>query len=176
MPVILGPDGPSLGGFVCPVTIARAELWKMGQLKAGDRVRFVPLTDDEAAGAKRRARGLAGGRGRCRAARSRRRRRQSPILDTGRAGPTPDDAIVYRRDGDDNLLVEFGPPVLDLGLRLRAHALMQALEARKVEAIIDLTPGIRSLQIHYDPSPFRPGSSSRSFTTSSATCRVSKRS
>ncbi len=30
MPVILGPDGPSLGGFVCPVTIAQAELWKMG--------------------------------------------------------------------------------------------------------------------------------------------------
>ena len=47
--------------------------------------------------------------------------------------------------------MEFGPPVLDLGLRLRAHALMQALEARKIDAIIDLTPGIRSLQIHHDP-------------------------
>ena len=32
MPVILGPDGPSLGGFVCPATIVNAELWKMGQL------------------------------------------------------------------------------------------------------------------------------------------------
>ena len=30
MPVILGPDGPSLGGFVCPVTIVQAELWKWG--------------------------------------------------------------------------------------------------------------------------------------------------
>jgi urea carboxylase len=30
MPVILGPDGPSLGGFVCPVTIVQAELWKIG--------------------------------------------------------------------------------------------------------------------------------------------------
>ena len=26
MPVILGPDGPSLGGFVCPVTVVNAEL------------------------------------------------------------------------------------------------------------------------------------------------------
>src|SRR5204863_6076918 len=45
MPVILGPDGPSLGGFVCPVTIVEAELWKVGQLKAGDTVRFraIPL-------------------------------------------------------------------------------------------------------------------------------------
>ena len=36
MPVILGPDGPSLGGFVCPATIVHAELWKMGQLAPGD--------------------------------------------------------------------------------------------------------------------------------------------
>ncbi|MDX1824622.1 MAG: 5-oxoprolinase/urea amidolyase family protein, partial [Thiohalomonadales bacterium] len=35
MPIILGPDGPSLGGFVCPATIVQAELWKMGQLKPG---------------------------------------------------------------------------------------------------------------------------------------------
>ncbi len=148
MPVILGPDGPSLGGFVCPVTIARAELWKMGQLKAGDRVRFVPLTDDEAASRDAQRRGIDGAR----PERAPTGSRQSPILDQGSSGPTADDAIVYRRDGDDNVLVEFGPPVLDLGLRLRAHALMQALEARKIEAIIDLTPGIRSLQVHYDPA------------------------
>jgi urea carboxylase len=30
MPILLGPDGPSLGGFVCPATIIGAELWKMG--------------------------------------------------------------------------------------------------------------------------------------------------
>ena len=41
MPIILGPDGPSLGGFVCPATVAQAELWKVGQLRAGDTVRFV---------------------------------------------------------------------------------------------------------------------------------------
>ncbi|TAG26868.1 MAG: 5-oxoprolinase/urea amidolyase family protein, partial [Verrucomicrobia bacterium] len=44
MPIILGPDGPSCGGFVCPFTIVQAELWKMGQLKPGDKVRFVALT------------------------------------------------------------------------------------------------------------------------------------
>ena len=41
MPIILGPDGPSLGGFVCPAVVARDELWKIGQLKPGDSVRFV---------------------------------------------------------------------------------------------------------------------------------------
>ncbi|BBI50074.1 hypothetical protein HORIV_24950 [Vreelandella olivaria] len=44
MPVILGPDGPSLGGFVCPATVVRAERWKLGQLAAGDKVRFVPVS------------------------------------------------------------------------------------------------------------------------------------
>ena len=48
MPVILGPDGPSLGGFVCPVTIAHAELWKLGQLKPGDKVRFSLLSIEQA--------------------------------------------------------------------------------------------------------------------------------
>jgi hypothetical protein len=48
MPVILGPDGPSLGGFVCPATIVQAELWKLGQLRPGDTVRFKRLSQAQA--------------------------------------------------------------------------------------------------------------------------------
>ncbi|HEY0714437.1 MAG TPA: carboxyltransferase domain-containing protein, partial [Polyangia bacterium] len=59
--------------------------------------------------------------------------------------------VVYRRAGDDYLLVEYGPPALDLALRLRAHALMEAVVAAGLPGILDLTPGIRSLQIHHDP-------------------------
>lgn len=44
MPVVLTVDGPSLGGFVCPATIPSSELWKVGQLRPGDAVRFVPVT------------------------------------------------------------------------------------------------------------------------------------
>jgi urea carboxylase len=153
MPVVLGPDGPSLGGFVCPVTIARAERWKMGQLKAGDRLRFVPLTDAEAArrDAARRAPSGTTSRTDAPSAAPAATSRQSPILDrAGTAGGA--DQVVYRRDGDDYLLVEYGPPILDLGLRLRAHALMEALERQKIAGVVDLTPGIRSLQIHYDPA------------------------
>jgi urea carboxylase len=40
--------------------------------------------------------------------------------------------------------------VLDLRLRFRVHALMQWLNARELPGIIELTPGIRSLQIHFD--------------------------
>ena len=48
MPVILGPDGPSLGGFVCPATIIEADLWKIGQVDSGDTVRFYPVAEKEA--------------------------------------------------------------------------------------------------------------------------------
>ncbi len=159
MPVILGPDGPSLGGFVCPATIARAELWKIGQLKAGDTVRFVRFLGRRTPGgcALEVLRTLdAIGAGKTVPAppfvrpAPGSRPAASPVLAESH-GRDPDETVVYRRDGDDNVLVEYGPPVLELGLRLRAHALMQALERLAPRGIIDLTPGIRSLQVHYDP-------------------------
>ena len=44
MPVILGPDGPSLGGFVCPATVVAAPTCgSWASCGPGDRVRFVPV-------------------------------------------------------------------------------------------------------------------------------------
>ena len=72
----------------------------------------------------------------------------SPIvLDIGEA----DTRLVARLSGDTHLLLEIGQPELDLVLRFRGHALMQALEAKQLDGVIDLTPGIRSLQVHYQP-------------------------
>ena len=58
---------------------------------------------------------------------------------------------VARLSGDTHLLLEIGQPELDLVLRFRGHALMQALEAEALDGVVDLTPGIRSLQVHYQP-------------------------
>lgn len=142
MPVILGPDGPSLGGFVCPVTVIEADLWQLGQLKAGDKVRFVPTTLEK-------ARQLA-----CAPLLAEPIEEavepalQSPIvLDIGQ----DDTRLVARLAGDTHLLLEIGAAELDLVLRFRGHALMQALEAKALAGVIDLTPGIRSLQVHYQP-------------------------
>ena len=44
MPVVLTHDGPSLGGFVCPVTIASTQLWKIGQASPMDAITFHALT------------------------------------------------------------------------------------------------------------------------------------
>ena len=58
--------------------------------------------------------------------------------------------VVYRRSGDRNVLVEYGPLVLDLNLRFRVHALMCWLDAHRLPGMLDLTPGIRSLQVQFD--------------------------
>jgi urea carboxylase len=140
MPIILGPDGPSLGGFVCPAVIARDEQWKMGQFKPGDRIRFHPVRPDDGF-ASPALRSVSDDRG-------------SPIVGGSEDGPV---SVVYRRQGDDNLLVEYGPMALDIALRLRVHLLMQAVGAARLPGIIDLTPGIRSLQIHYDGTTLTRG-------------------
>ncbi|WP_122367315.1 urea carboxylase [Pseudomonas coronafaciens] len=147
MPVILGPDGPSLGGFVCPVTIIEADLWQLGQLKAGDKVRFFPVSV-EACHAAVNSTLPQGPVNICGSELAREGELPSPIiLDIGH----DDKRLVARLSGDTHLLLEIGAPELDLVLRLRGHALMLALEAKALAGVIDLTPGIRSLQVHYCP-------------------------
>lgn len=58
--------------------------------------------------------------------------------------------IVYRQCGTDYLLVEYGDVQLDIGLRFRIYALQEAIETMNNAAIIDLSPGVRTLLIHYD--------------------------
>ncbi|GAB0063852.1 hypothetical protein IBA8401_48840 [Pseudomonas syringae] len=253
MPVILGPDGPSLGGFVCPVTIIEADLWQLGQLKAGDRVRFTPVSVEACHTAMNstshwkntrgselaresyiphtenpstvptssRASSLPQSTANSRESelaregyipdavnpstatpssrasslpQSTTNSRRSELVREGyipdpentsavptssRASSLPqstanscgskvvriedlpspiildigqdDKRLVARLSGDTHLLLEIGAPELDLVLRLRGHALMLALEAKALAGVIDLTPGIRSLQVHYRP-------------------------
>ncbi|MCK9740148.1 urea carboxylase [Pseudomonas syringae] len=253
MPVILGPDGPSLGGFVCPVTIIEADLWQLGQLKAGDKVRFHPVSVEACHAAMNstshwkntrgselaresyipytenpstvptssRASSLPQSTANSRESelaregyipdavnpstatpssrasslpQSTTNSRRSELaregyipdpentsavptssrvssLPQGTANscesevvriedlPSPiildigqdDKRLVARLSGDTHLLLEIGAPELDLVLRLRGHALMLALEAKALAGVIDLTPGIRSLQVHYRP-------------------------
>jgi len=150
MPVILGPDGPSLGGFVCPAVIAHCELWKLGQLRPADRVRFTRVDRVWASEMARAAeQGLAMLEPPTRPRVRRLGQNDTPILH--RIAPFQGQVeVVYRQAGDRYLLIEYGELKLDLDLRFRVHALMAWLEQRRVPGIIDLTPGIRSLQVHFD--------------------------
>lgn len=157
LPVILAKDGPSLGGFVCPVTIIKAEFWKVGQLRPGDTIRFVQTTFVRALELEQRQdeaidilldKPLS----------------ETPeILIKNFAANAPGNAIlhtvtplgsgpgvVYRQAGDKYLLVEYGPLVLDFELRFRVHTLMEWIAAHPIEGVIELSPGVRSLQINFD--------------------------
>ena len=147
MPILLGPDGPSLGGFVCPATIVQAELWKLGQFKANDTVTFKRMTLAEAEAMERA---------------------QDAFLKAFASAPMElpkedafepavlarftdrETSMTFRADGDKYLLVEYGKLELDLKLRFRVHVLEQKLRERTIAGIIDITPGIRSLHLHYD--------------------------
>ena len=160
MPVILGPDGPSLGGFVCPATIVEAELWKIGQLRAGDTVMFRALTLEQAVELCSSLEAcLESFSGELPALQnSRTLIPSSPVMAGSRddsilgrrASANGAPAVVCRADGDRCLLVEYGPNVLDLNLRFRVHALEQQLSGMDLPGIIDITPGVRSLHVHYD--------------------------
>ncbi len=119
------------------------ELWKIGQLKPGDKVRFQPISIERA-----NALELA-------------QDREIELLVSQSRSPQEyylpetvaiagNNQTIYRRSGDRYLLIEYGELVLDLQLRFRIHALMEWLKANPIEGVIDLTPGIRSLQTHYD--------------------------
>lgn len=148
MPIILGPDGPSLGGFVCPAVVAHAELWKVGQLKPGDKVKFMPISLEQAEALDDFIEDSLAGKMVTEPATS-----VTPVLEAIRRRIPATESrpeVVFRPASDRYLLVEFGPLVLDIALRFWVHAVYLKLQAMQHPGIVDLTPGIRSLQIHID--------------------------
>lgn len=150
MPVILGPDGPSLGGFVCPATVIAADLWKLGQLKAGNKIQFIPVSIQDAVAIERAQRDSIE---KLEPVKYKQDYEvtlpETPVLKIIRAEDNGVQ-VVFRPSGDKYLLVEYGPQVLDIELRFRVHALMLWLQKHLTDGILELTPGIRSLQIHYE--------------------------
>lgn len=154
MPIILGPDGPSLGGFVCPAVVIHSELWKIGQLKAGDKVKFIPVSYAQAKALDQTYHQslIASDTDEVNfnpVFHAENDTLENAVLAT-RVGQAHLPSVTYRPAGNSYLLVEYGELVLDLNLRFRIHALMQWVKEQNIHGIIDLTPGIRSLQIHFD--------------------------
>ena len=127
--ILLGPDGPSLGGFVCSVTTAKGEMWKLGQLHPGDKVHFRLLDLDQAKEIREAEEANL------------RHEYQEVVLpeqkdlDYHYAILAEETAagtkIVARLDGEDNILVEYGEMELDIAIRFRVHVLMQELKKKR---------------------------------------------
>ena len=154
MPVILTKDGPSLGGFVCPVTIVKAELWKVGQVKPGDKIRFKRMSFDDALNLeKAQDKAIADLKPLTSYAATPITKPAHALSECILASLPPKDGrplVSYRQAGDKYILLEYGDNILELSLRLRVYALMEALKKSPIKGVIELSPGVRSLQINYD--------------------------
>lgn len=126
--ILLGPDGPSLGGFVCSVTTAKGEMWKLGQLHPGDKVHFRLLDLDQAKEIREAEEANL------------RHEYQEVVLPEQKdldyhyailaEETSAGTKIVVRLDGEDNILVEYGEMELDIAIRFRVHVLMQELKKK----------------------------------------------
>ncbi len=149
MAVIVGPDGPSLGGFTAIGQVISADLWCLGQLRAQDAITLQVVGPEHAAAARLEAREQIAELDAVVSVAIPVTTPRAVVLDGPRDGSGG--LVTFRRAGERALLVEFGEPVLDLRSRVRAHALQAAVREAQIPAVTDLTPGVRSLHVQYDP-------------------------
>lgn len=163
-PIVLMLDGPSLGGFVCPITVASADLWKVAQASPGERIRFYQVNFDQA------KQSILGRETAWEAVRTNdmesveellswweslkgvgSRDQTAPAILASLDPEKGDEAeikVVYRMSGDEHILVEYGEIELHLSYRLRVHMIMEELKPKSY--VKELCPGVRSLLIRYD--------------------------
>ncbi|MGY1618238.1 5-oxoprolinase/urea amidolyase family protein [Geodermatophilus sp. SYSU D00691] len=154
-PVIVGPDGPSLGGFIVPCVVVAADRWKLAQLRPGDAVRLQPVAAADAD----RANALRAALLAHPAAAVERPAAVQPAVPVrvprpvvlaalAGAGARPD--VVVRAAGDSHLLLEAGPAELDLSVRVWVHLLAERLRALRLGAVRELVEGVRSVLVQVD--------------------------
>lgn len=153
-PVLLTAEGPSMGGYVCVATVTTGDLWRLGQLRPGDVVRFrrVSLKDAKrleehnAAYIRSIADFISGSSGD-----SESEKTKATVLTVDSFVPAHDSEIpvspimavipfdpktrrpkvVYRQAGDRFMLIEYGEDEVDLEVRARIHLFEREVERRK---------------------------------------------
>ena len=152
-PVIVGKDGPSLGGFVVPAVVIEADRWMLGQLRAGDTVELVPVTMAAATEAIQVRRHWLSDL------------RQDPAELASPISTTDRPKVLHQADrattappytircaGERHLLVEAGPAELDLTVRVWIHLLAQSLRADRPDGVTEIVEGVRSMLVAVDSS------------------------
>jgi urea carboxylase len=156
-PVIVGKDGPSLGGFVVPAVVIEADRWKIGQLRPGDSVRLVPVPASvaEALITARRAWLASLSQGRpvdesVQFVAGTSDHRPGVLHASSREGTTP--GFTITRSGDRHLLVQAGSLELDLTVRMWIHLLANSLRGLRVRGVVEIVEGVRSVLVAVDSS------------------------
>lgn len=150
-------DGPGLGGSVVFCVVASAEMWKLGQVRPGDCIRFVPMSIDTAlrldAEVDKAICDLT----------------DIPTLITSSSAqeatedllastiPCNGVVMIAKQAGDHAMLLEFGDTD-DFSLRqsFYIHAFCENHKQAPVPGIVELTPGVRTLHVRYAAGLTRP--------------------
>ncbi|CAB4253695.1 similar to Saccharomyces cerevisiae YBR208C DUR1,2 Urea amidolyase, contains both urea carboxylase and allophanate hydrolase activities, degrades urea to CO2 and NH3 [Maudiozyma barnettii] len=153
-PVIITCDGPSLGGFVCAAVIPEGELWKVGQVKQGDQIRFVPISYDSARSLQK-SQDIAinefnDGLLEVLDENLILSAYEDPVLYVIEGITATNPKVTYRQAGDRYVLVEYGEISMDLNLSYRIHSLIKLIEKYKTVGIIEMSQGVRSVLIEFD--------------------------
>lgn len=140
-PVIFPVDCPDFGGFICSITVIKADMWKVGQLRAGDKVKFQRVSLTRALESRRqnvnfiRGLGAAIETGSWIKAEAFNDTVGPELAEPGQdvlgviEGTNSQPRVTYRAGGDEYLLVDYGDGHADLNNKCRATALSRALES-----------------------------------------------
>ncbi|KAL8770620.1 MAG: hypothetical protein Q9209_003688 [Squamulea sp. 1 TL-2023] len=126
-PCVFPIDCPDFVGFISSITVAKADHWRLGQMKAGDTMHYRPVSLQDALAMRKRLNAFI------------KDIRKATVRGTGQP------RTMYRQGGDDYLLVEYGEGSFDLNHRCRVIALTKAL--RESPGDISFS---KALLIYYD--------------------------
>ena len=171
-PCLFPVDAPDFGGFVSSTTIPKTEFWRLGQMKAGNKLKFKKASYEEAITKRREVEIFLDSIASCCTGKSSfnavqpLRCEHLPLTTQSTASSS---AIIhqisssgiqplttYRQGGDDFILIDYGHGSFNLNYRCRAVALYKKL--RESSGSISFTTGTlhtgmacgNSLMLYYD--------------------------
>ncbi|GAA5852079.1 hypothetical protein JCM8547_000152 [Rhodosporidiobolus lusitaniae] len=162
MPVLFNVDAPDAGGLICVLGVVASEWWKFGQLRPGDKIRFVePSLTSLPDHRSRHEEWLASVASAIQTA-SRTSLISFPLdlplfaqLKTdGLLNVVKDEGaptLSFRQSGDGGVLVEVGEQKLDLFSRIFVELWYRRLLALSIEGVYTYIPCLASLLIKFDP-------------------------
>ncbi|KAK5174874.1 uncharacterized protein LTR77_000010 [Saxophila tyrrhenica] len=168
--VIFTADSPLQSGFICLQTILSCELWRLGQLKAGDEIRFAQCNWSQAVDLEKQYNMLYDTIRQTILAESSEPTMTvpvAPLIDQPHVGSStlferkaqstqgeprlP--RFLIRQAGDRGLLCEFGAQEFDLRVRLRIQQIVQQISEQPPPGVSAITrPHTMTVLINYDPA------------------------
>ncbi|KAI1590231.1 Acetyl propionyl-CoA carboxylase alpha subunit [Pyrenophora tritici-repentis] len=149
-PCIFPVDCPNFGGFTSSTTVVRADWWKLGQIKAGNTVKYVRVGLEDALKKREKTEDFLDSVGQAIKSSTgfdkiEKLQGAHCNFNSGEIGKavvwekpatstTP--LVRYRQGGDDHLLIEYGNESFDLNHRCRVTALENALHSSSTPALI----------------------------------------